>query len=121
MMLWSYLVSSRDFWFIMFWLIQAVQRISYLLRPSDRCKSHKTRFTMLHPLCGFGGRQIVALGKITMPVTFGFVHNTRTEQVVFDIVDMKYPYNAIIGRGTLNAFEAILVPHFSNAYPEPKV
>jgi hypothetical protein len=59
-----------------------------------------------HPLCGFGGRQIVALGKITMPVTFGFVHNTRTEQVVFDIVDMEYPYNAIIGRGTLNAFEA---------------
>jgi hypothetical protein len=37
-----------------------------------------------HPLCGFGGRQIVALGKITMPVTFGFVHNTRTEHVVFD-------------------------------------
>jgi hypothetical protein len=32
-----------------------------------------------HPLCGFGGRQIVALGKITMPVTFGFVNNTRTE------------------------------------------
>jgi hypothetical protein len=32
-----------------------------------------------HPLCGFGGRQIVALGKITMPVTFNFVHNTRTE------------------------------------------
>jgi hypothetical protein len=42
-----------------------------------------------HHLCGFGGRQIVALGKITMPVTFGFVHNTRTEQVVFDIVDME--------------------------------
>jgi hypothetical protein len=50
-----------------------------------------------HPLCGFGGRQIVALGKIRMPVTFGFVHNTRTKQVVFDIVDMEYPYNAIIG------------------------
>jgi hypothetical protein len=32
-----------------------------------------------HPLCGFGGRQIVAFGKITMPVTFGYVHNTRTE------------------------------------------
>jgi hypothetical protein len=61
-----------------------------------------------HLLCGFGGRQIVALGKITMPVTFGYVHNTRTEQVVFDIVDMEYPYNAIIGRGTLNAFEAYL-------------
>jgi hypothetical protein len=65
-----------------------------------------------HPLCGFGGRQIAALGKITMPVTFGFVHNTRTEQVVFDIVDLEYPYNAIIGRGTLNAFEAILHPAY---------
>jgi hypothetical protein len=65
-----------------------------------------------HPLCGFGGRQIAALGKITMSVTFGFVHNTRTEQVVFDIVDMEYPYNAIIGRGTLNAFESIFHPAY---------
>jgi hypothetical protein len=47
-----------------------------------------------------------------MSVTFGFVHNTRTEQVVFDIVDMEYPYNAIIGHGTLNAFEAILPPSY---------
>jgi hypothetical protein len=47
-----------------------------------------------------------------MPVTFGFVHNTRTEQVVFDIVDMEYPYNAIIGRGTLNAFESIFHPAY---------
>jgi hypothetical protein len=65
-----------------------------------------------HPLCGFGGKQIVALGKITMPITFGYVHNTRIEQVVFDIVDMDYPYNAIIGRGTLNAFESILHPAY---------
>jgi hypothetical protein len=65
-----------------------------------------------HPLCGFGGRQIVALGKITMSVTFGYVHNTRTGQVVFNIIDMEYPYNAIIGRGTLNTFEAILHPAY---------
>jgi hypothetical protein len=32
-----------------------------------------------------------------MPVTFSFVHNTRTEHVVFDIVDMEYPYNAFEG------------------------
>jgi hypothetical protein len=43
-----------------------------------------------------------------MPITFGYVHNSRTEQVVFDIVDIDYPYNAIIRRGTLNAFKAIL-------------
>jgi hypothetical protein len=65
-----------------------------------------------HPLCGFRGRQIVALMKITMLITFIYVHNTRTDQVVFDIVDMEYPYNAIIGRGTLNAFEAILHPPY---------
>jgi hypothetical protein len=64
------------------------------------------------PLCGFRGRQIVALRKITMPITFGYVHNTRTEQVLFDIVNMDYPYNAIIGRGTLNAFEAVLHPTY---------
>jgi deoxyxylulose-5-phosphate synthase len=56
--------------------------------------------------------QIVALGKMTMSVTFGYVHNTRSKQVVFDIADMEYPYNAIIGRGTLNAFEAILHPAY---------
>jgi hypothetical protein len=65
-----------------------------------------------HPLCGSRGRQIVALGNITVPVTFGYVHNTRTEHVVFNIVDMEYPYNAIIGLGTLNAFEAILHPAY---------
>ena len=54
----------------------------------------------------------MALVKITMPIIFGYMHNTRTEQVVFDIVDMDYPYNAIIGRGTLNAFEAILHPSY---------
>jgi hypothetical protein len=47
-----------------------------------------------------------------MPITFGYVHNTKTEQVVFDIVDMDYPYNAIIGVGTLNDFEAILHPAY---------
>jgi hypothetical protein len=44
-----------------------------------------------HPLCGFGGRHIMALYKITMSVTFSYVHIIRTEQVVFDIVDLEYP------------------------------
>jgi hypothetical protein len=65
-----------------------------------------------HPLCGFGGRQIVALGKITIPITFGYVQNTRREQVVFDIIDMEHPYNAIISQGTLNAFEEIRHPAY---------
>jgi hypothetical protein len=40
----------KGFLSIMFWLTQEVQRISYLLRPSDRCKSQKTRFMTLHTL-----------------------------------------------------------------------
>jgi hypothetical protein len=43
-----------------------------------------------------------------MRVTFDYIYNTRTEETIFDIVDMEYPYNAIIGRGTLNAFEDVL-------------
>jgi hypothetical protein len=65
-----------------------------------------------HSMCGFGGKQIVALGKITMPITFEYVHNTRMDQVVFDNVDMDCPYDAIIGQGTMNTFEAILHPAY---------
>jgi hypothetical protein len=60
------------------------------------------------PLCGLGGKQMMALGKLAMPITFGYVNNTRTEEVMFEIVDMDFSYNAIIGRGTLNIFEAAL-------------
>jgi hypothetical protein len=48
----------------------------------------------------------MALGKLPMPITFVYVNNTRTEEVIFEIVDIKFPYNTIIGRGTLNIFEA---------------
>jgi hypothetical protein len=37
---------------------------------------------VVHHLCGFGGKQIAALRKISIPVTFGYIHNTRTEEVV---------------------------------------
>jgi hypothetical protein len=67
---------------------------------------------MQHTPCLASEKNKVVLEKIAMPITFGYVHNTRTKQVVFDIVDMDYPYNAIIGQGTLNAFEAILHPTY---------
>jgi hypothetical protein len=50
----------------------------------------------------------MALGKLSMPITFGYVNNTRTEEVMFEIVDTDLSYNAIIGKGTLNIFEALL-------------
>jgi hypothetical protein len=45
-----FLVLSKDFWSTMFWLTQAVQRILYLLKPSDRCKSPKIRSMTPHIL-----------------------------------------------------------------------
>jgi hypothetical protein len=32
----------------------------------------------------------------------------RSEHVTFDIVDMVYLYNAIMGRGSINKFEAAI-------------
>ena len=40
------------------------------------------------PLCGFGGQQVMALGKLIMHVTFGYVNNTIIEDIIFDVVDM---------------------------------
>ena len=31
---------------------------------------------------------------------------------MFDVVEVDYPYNAILGRPTLNAFEAVLHPAY---------
>ena len=60
------------------------------------------------PLISFGGKRVNALGKITLPVSFGDLSNPRIEHVTFDIVEMNYPYNAIFGRGLMNKFEAIV-------------
>jgi hypothetical protein len=61
-----------------------------------------------HPLYGFSGKKIHSIGKIILPVSFETVSNARTEKIAFDVVDMYYPYNALFGRGTLNAFEAVI-------------
>jgi hypothetical protein len=65
-----------------------------LLKPSD------------NPLYGFGGKGTFPVGKIELPLSFGVAPNAQSEQVTFDIVDMVYPYNAIMGRGSINKFEA---------------
>jgi hypothetical protein len=67
-----------------------------LLKPSD------------NPLYGFGGKGTFPVGKIELPLSFGVAPNARSEQVTFDIVDMVYPYNAIMGRGSINKFEATI-------------
>ena len=61
------------------------------------------------PLVGFGGEPVAALGRIDLPVTFSSDGRSRTENVTFDVVDMPYQYNVIMGRVSLNKFGA--VPH----------
>jgi hypothetical protein len=48
------------------------------------------------------------VGKIELSLSFGAAPNARSEQVTFDIVDMVYPYNAIMGCGSINKFEAAI-------------
>ena len=60
------------------------------------------------PLIGFGGKKVEALGKISLPVSFGDTANPRTEHITFDVVEMNYPYLAIFGRGLINKFEAVV-------------
>jgi hypothetical protein len=67
-----------------------------LLKPSD------------NPLYGFGGKGTFPVGKIALPLSFGVAPNARSEQITFDIVDMVYPYNTIMGRGSINKFEAAI-------------
>ena len=64
--------------------------------------------TATNPLCSFRGRRVTTLGKITLPVSFGYLDNPRTEHITFNVVEIDYPYNAIFDRGVLNAFKAIV-------------
>jgi hypothetical protein len=50
------------------------------------------------PLRGLGGRAIESLGQIELPVTFGFEEFARTEDIMFDVVDIPYQYTTIFGR-----------------------
>ena len=60
------------------------------------------------PLVGFGGKPIHALGRISLPVTFGELPNVIIEDIVFDVIDVRYQYNIIFERVVLNAFKAAI-------------
>jgi len=68
--------------------------------------------TQLQPsdslLIGFGGKQIHALGKVSLLVSFGDSRNARTKYTTFNVVDLHYPYNTIFSRGFLNKFNVAI-------------
>jgi hypothetical protein len=80
---------------------------------------------MLHPpeypLQGFGGEPIKPVGKISLPISFGDLDNAKTETLTFDVVDIYHPYLAILGRGFMNKFNAVIRQQFQcMKIPEPK-
>jgi hypothetical protein len=70
--------------------------------------SHSLLKTADNPLYGFGCKGTFPVWKIELPLSFGTTPNARSEQVTFDIVDMVYPYNAIMERGSINKFEVAI-------------
>jgi hypothetical protein len=70
--------------------------------------SHNLLKPVDNPLYGFGGKGTFPRGKIELPLSFGVAPKARSEKVTFDIVDMVYPYNTIMGSGSINKFEAAI-------------
>ena len=54
------------------------------------------------PLIGFGGTKVLPLGAITLSVVVGNCPRQIAKDVTFLVVDYSSPYNAILGRPTLN-------------------
>jgi hypothetical protein len=47
-------------------------------------------------------------GCISLSVTFGTIENFRTESVLFDVVEVSLPFNAILGRPALYQFMVVV-------------
>jgi hypothetical protein len=67
-----------------------------LLKPAD------------NSLYGFGCKGTFPIGHIELTLSFDTTPSTRSEQITFDIVDMVYSYNTIMGHGSINKFEAAI-------------
>ncbi|KAF0898621.1 hypothetical protein E2562_008204 [Oryza meyeriana var. granulata] len=79
----------------------------------DQLHIARSRLTKAwRPLKGFSGNLVKALGQIEMPVCFGRGLGARTKGITFDVVDISYAYNIIMGRGTLKKFGAIVHQNF---------
>ena len=70
------------------------------------------------PLIGFGGMKVQPVGTITLLVVVGSYPQQITREVNFLVVDCSSSYNAIIGRPTLNSWNAITFTyHLSVKFP----
>jgi hypothetical protein len=59
------------------------------------------------PFFGVGPVSVTPRGCISLLVTFGMAENFRTESILFDVVEVSLPFNAILGRSALYQFMAV--------------
>ena len=62
------------------------------------------------PLIGFGGSQVIPLGTIILPVRGREKDGSRTVPIQFTVVDLTFPYNAIMGLPLINKIKAAIFP-----------
>jgi hypothetical protein len=55
-----------------------------------------------------GWKWTFPLGKIELPLSLSTAPNARSKQITYNIVNMVYPYNAIMGQGFINNLEATI-------------
>jgi hypothetical protein len=60
------------------------------------------------PFSGVGPVSVTPRGCISLSVTFGTIENFRTESVLFDVVEVSLPFNAILGRPALYQFMVVV-------------
>ncbi|XP_072094117.1 uncharacterized protein [Arachis hypogaea] len=70
--------------------------------------SDKTFQPSSRELVGFSGERVSIRGYIWLQTTFGNYLNSKTIDIQYLIVDCKNPYNIILGKPSLNAFNAIV-------------
>ncbi|XP_073131434.1 uncharacterized protein [Henckelia pumila] len=73
------------------------------------------------PLVGFSGEIIEALGEETLPLSLGSYPKRSTKMVKFLVVKYSSAYNVILGRPSLNIFQAIgSTYHMKLKFPTPR-
>jgi hypothetical protein len=69
-----------------------------------------SRLSPSHPFFGAGPGSIIPFSSISLLITFGMPENYCMESILFDVVEVNLPFNAIIGRPTLYQF--MVVTHY---------
>jgi hypothetical protein len=65
------------------------------------------KLQLSYPFSGVGLVSVTPRGCISLPVTFGTADNFRMESVLFDVAEVRLPFNAILGRPALYQFMSV--------------